>query len=270
MLLHLKASQLLPLLLTKVLVVGFALTLALEEGPLPSARLFGQGISVNGHASVPTKAVRLVVRGKLEVKAEMAGDALQEFANARARVLKTLGGLEIQGLSVSGAGLKVAIKDAAGGGQHNPFGGGGAAEPEPEVVITEMIDIRVVGLDKMDDKAQRSLIAKILDESKEAGLDFLGGGSNQVWNSPPTKKSLANPGIAYGLPPAAEIEDQAFKIALDDARARADRLARLAGVTLGPVTSIQALGDAPGALSLDASGVHKVQLRVVFAIAAAK
>jgi uncharacterized protein YggE len=85
-------------------------------------------------------------------------------------------------------------------------------------------------------RAQNTVAVKVRDLDKVGAVlgAAMGAGANEM------------SGLAFQIEEPRQLEEQAREKAMADARARAEGLARLAGVRLGPIVAIQeSSGDAP-------------------------
>jgi uncharacterized protein YggE len=83
-------------------------------------------------------------------------------------------------------------------------------EPQPLYRVSNMVNVTIRDLDRVGD---------VLDAVIEAG-------ANNIW------------GVSFGLDDQSAAQNDARAVAIDDAQARAEELANLSGVQLGPVMSI--------------------------------
>jgi len=230
-----------------------------------------EGIKVTGVGEVTAKPDTVVIRGEFSANADSAADALTKYRDGRRRALKMIESLGLETLSVTGNGATIVVAPmmndrnamrAAMMGFDN-----GQPEPEGKVQVREMLSLRVGKLP--DGDAAADLVAKVLDKAKEAGIRVW---SQDVvpqyyraamgWGAEEPKESQV--AVAYSVTDRAKLEEAAFVMAMDDARKRAELLARLAGRKAGRVTSIRHEGPAAEKNSFD--GTFRVTLHVVFEI----
>jgi uncharacterized protein len=102
----------------------------------------------------------------------------------------------------------------------------GAQTPAGFYRVNNMIQVTIRDLDKVDD---------VLDAAVEAG-------ANNVW------------GVSFGLDDTKALEVQAREKAVEDARARAESLAKLNGVVVGDVIAIsEVIGGSPTPMYAEAA-----------------
>lgn len=236
-----------------------------------SGFLYGQGtpagtIRVSGHGEVPVSGESLVIKARLEVSAEVAGDAMKKFADQRRRLDAKLKELEIESLSVSGEGFGVRVGVPGGNSNNFMVMNGRRSAPDPEVQAGEMVVVTVAGLAEQDAEQTRGLIADILDCLKEEGLKLGVVTNSRVFSSVTNRVNSKEPGIYFRPAGRRKVETEAYRLALDDARDRASRLAELSGLKLGGVVSIVAVTAKPPALGQQRRSLHEVDLQVTYGI----
>lgn len=224
------------------LCVVLALAGALLAGQAAHAQQQGITVMATGEATVQPDV--LVLEGTLSESAELAEDAVVAFRDSRRRALNSIEALEIEGLEVLPGAIKLSRGGdmAAMGGMIMP-GGGGEQLPPGQIAISQDVEIRIAGVDAMEPDALIDLILSISSAAEEAGIglgemtqeDMLmmqmgqGGGSAEM-----ATLRVSDPETA---------QQEAAADAIAQARAKAQRLAALAGVELGPVTAITEIAD---------------------------
>lgn len=229
--------QSLPLRPTAVLALAFFAALLL---PFPA--LAQGGITVVASGEVQVRPDTLVIRGTLTESAEDPEDASVAFRDTRRRALEKLEKLAIDGLSVSAQSLQISRASQAPG-----MGGimGGFEEPVdvgPSVMsISQDVTISVAGIDELSEEDLVELVLTLSQTAKEAGLSVTPAmdqdammrmqmfGMGGMQNADVAVFKISDPEAAA---------EAAAEAAIADARAKAERLARLAGVELGPITAI--------------------------------
>jgi len=214
--------------------VALALTLA------PSAQAQG-GITVSAEGDAQIRPDVLVIRGTLTESAADAEDASVAFRDTRRRAVERLEKLEVDGLTLSAQSLRVSRMSPADMGMM-----GGFEEPmemgPSQLSISQEVSIEVAGIDQMEEAELIELVLTLSEVAVDAGLNmsaamdqnammqmqmFGGGGGMQTSDIAVFK--ISDPEAA---------SEAAAQAAMDSARAKAERLARLAGVELGPITAI--------------------------------
>jgi uncharacterized protein YggE len=210
-------------------LVGLSgMTAGAEESP---------GITVLGNGIVEAMPDSVELTATVEGNAELAGDAVEKYRGNKRRVLQSLGGLNIEGLTVVGSGLSVNSGTpvnpmaALQGGQANQ------AKVVDRVAIQERLTVTLSGINTMSADKLLELMMRIVDVAKDAGV-IMG----------PGPMSLIEMQLSRGKPAALAtfklsntdaLRHQAYEAALKQARTKAEGLAQLAGVELGDIVSVR-------------------------------
>jgi uncharacterized protein YggE len=190
-------------------------------------------VSVTGTGEVAAKPDVVEILGIAQGKGELAGDALTEFRDVVAQAVETLESLEIDGLTVSSKGFSIgpSVVDSRSRLILQP---GQTADP-PTMTLSEPFRIRIAGVDKIDREQLLDTIVKVIDAAQETGLQM-----GKALSELDRYRSGPQPGyLVFRLSDTSPFRQQALEKAVQDARARATRLAELADVTLGAVYSIE-------------------------------
>ena len=115
--------------------------------------------------------------------------------------------------------------------------GAAATTAAPKTRVAEDLKLVLGGIDKMTPQAVTDAVMKLIDTGHDAGL--------AVGPKVPTNyyefQNAQGQGFAiaqFRLDDTAAVRDQAYQAAMKDARQRAEKLADLAGVKLGPVLAV--------------------------------
>lgn len=210
-------------------LVGFSgMTAEAEESP---------GITVSEIGVVEAMPDTIEMTATVEGNAELAGDAVKKYHDNKRRIIESLNGLNIKGMTVVGSGLSVNSGTPA-----NPmaaFQAGQANQPKvgDKVAVQERLTVTLAGIDTMSADNLLQSVTRILDVAKDAG-GVIGSGPKSMIE---IQLSGAKPGplATFKLSKTDLLRQQAYEAALKQARAKAERLAQLAGVELGDVVSIR-------------------------------
>jgi uncharacterized protein YggE len=195
------------------------------------------GITVTGSGSASIMPNEAIMTMKIASKAELAGDAVVKFQDAKRRALKALKAAGIEGVTVKETGIS--LNRGSTNQQQQmmmAMGGGNAAPAKKEVGLAEKLEIRIAGLDKLDEAARIDRITKTIDAAKDAGLEFDAGNMNiyQVQFA----NADANAAVVFVAQDTDAVYRDARKAAVADAKRKAEELAELSGVSLGAVQGI--------------------------------
>lgn len=216
---------------------GVLLTAA---GMVPAAVRAADGhvISVTGTGKVEVLPDRVEMTGSVNGDGEIAADAVKKYRGNKRRAIEAMNALKVMGLSVEGTGMMVTSPEVAQQ-QQQVFFGGGNVNPQVagKVSVNESLLVSIAGVEAMKPDEMLDTVMKVIDAGKDAGLTF-----------GPKPMNIYEMQISRGTPATIatfrlqEIEPHrkvAYEKAMEDARANAQRLAKLAGVRVGKVVSIK-------------------------------
>jgi uncharacterized protein YggE len=191
-------------------------------------------ITVVGRGEVKAKPDIATVNLGVEVTAPTVSEAMTE-ANARMKtILAAMKALGIADKDIQTSNFSINFErqtPTAPAASEPTTGvkGGGAQAANGFYRVNNMIQVTIHDLDKVGD---------VLDAAVEAG-------ANNVW------------GVTFGLDNTDALEAQARAKAVDDARSRAESLAKLNGVTLGDVISVsEVIGGGPSPIYPQAAAIQ--------------
>jgi uncharacterized protein len=227
------AVRLMPLFV--VVVVGALMVSgcapAVQAAPAAAGEAVSRSITVVGQGEVKAKPDIATVNLGVEVTAPTVSEAMTE-ANAHMKTIlaamKSLGiadkDVQTSNFSInferSNPNVPLASETTSGAKTE------GAQTPAGFYRVNNMIQVTIRDLDKVGD---------VLDAAVEAG-------ANNVW------------GVSFGLDDTDALEVQAREKAVQDARARAESLAKLNNVTVGDVVSIsEVIGGSPSPVYAEAA-----------------
>lgn len=192
-------------------------------------------LTVTSVGTVTAAPAIVQLTGTISGSAELASDAMTTFAAAKEEALATLKELEVEGLSVETDSLVIGGTVPTSTStiirlqqQQNP-------DP-PKTTVSQAVQIRLAGIDKLDTEQLLGQLVKIVDAAQEAGVKF--GPeltaltiSSVMRQGPPTYTT-------YQPADVEALKERATEEAMKKARARAEKLAALAGGKVGQVRTI--------------------------------
>ena len=210
------------------------------------------GITVSATGKVEAMPDIIELTATVVGNAELAGEAVQKYRSNKRRVVQSLNGLKIKGFTVVGSGLSINSGSVA-----NPLAAlqaGRANQPKvaDKVAVQERLTLSLSGINTMDaDKLLESVI-RIIDVIKDAGLVTGPGPKSMI----EMQFSRGKPATlaTFKLSDTDSLRQKAYAAAMQQARAKAERLAGLAGIQLGDIVSIRetvpvSKGDNSGGVS---------------------
>lgn len=200
------------------------------------------GITVSGSAKVMGKPNAVEIGAFVSGDAELTADAVVKYRDARKRAVTALEGLKIANLSIESDGFSVKDWVDAQAQQQAMMRGQQVANTKQKISVGEQLRLVIKDADKMDQAALMDTMLKVLDTAKDAGLTIGSGEARSFnYNNPMPTNAL----ISFKVTDTKALREQAYKQAMDDAKAKAQRLADLAGVKIGKIISVRDASNAP-------------------------
>jgi uncharacterized protein YggE len=205
-----------------------------------STALADDGIVVRGSGSASGRPTQVEMSGTINADAELAADAIVKFRDAKKRALAAIEGLKNPDLTVVPGGLSVGSGMDANQ-QMMAMRGMAAPATGQKVRLSETMRIVLAHTDKLGADELMDKLLKILDVAKDAGFQI---GSAQATNyyEAMIRAQEGDTGnsatVSFRLPDPAPLRDKAYQAAIDDAKAKAQKLAELAGGKLGRVIAV--------------------------------
>ncbi|MEX0725962.1 MAG: SIMPL domain-containing protein [Planctomycetaceae bacterium] len=198
------------------------------------------GISVNGTGKASALPDLVEMGGTVTGDAELAQDAMTKFRNNRRRTVSAIESLKIDGLVITGGGMSISSGDISAQVQQMMMGRGMTQTPS-KVNISEPLTFQMTGIDQAKAEELFETIIKVADAGKDSGIDVRAKpmSAMQMQLQMQMGQSATSALALYKTSRVDELKHQAYEKAMQDATANAERLAKLAGVKLGKVLSIQ-------------------------------
>ena len=221
-------------------VAGLVILASMTSGALaqqtaandPSLR----GIAVTGIGEVSVKPNVAEVDIRSQATAELTNDAIVKYKESRRRTMEAFQKLKIPELTVTEQGIN--IGNNSGSDPYNPWGGRQVQNQKQSIMVSRGFKVRIKGIDKMPDDKVLETVGKIFDTAKDSGTPI--GPSMDEINNAWRYGRAPRPGMArFYLEDFAEHREAAYQKAIDDARKRAERLAKLHNLSLGKVSGIR-------------------------------
>lgn len=215
-----------------------------------------EGLTVIGKGTVSASPDLAEIDLDVSASAELTGDAIVKFRDAKKRVIEAFEGLKLPNVTVEERGLLVDQK----GNAPNPYyvDYNTSQKAKTEVQLSRKLVVKASGLREMGEDEALQLVGRLLDVAQDAGA--------RVGSSPAEASVLryvygiggANPSdlVRFVLEDAGDLQEQAYEKAVADARAKAERLARLGGFELGPVLAVREISAAPAPSRASVFGIE--------------
>jgi uncharacterized protein YggE len=195
-----------------------------------------QGFTVVGKAFAVAKPNLVEIDLEVSASSELTADAIVKYRDAKRRIHDSFTALKLKNIDVEERGLLVDQK----GMMQNPyfFGGQPNTRTKTEVQLTRKLVVKASNIRDMNEDAVLQLVGKLLDVAQDSGGRV---GAQNNWNPyfyNPYQQS--NTGLVrFVLDDFDKLQEEAYEKAIADARARAERLARLSRVELGPIVAVR-------------------------------
>ncbi len=204
----------------------------------------GDGITVTGTGQVMVKPNKLQIEVRAAAAAELSADALVKYREAVHRAKETFGKLKIDGLQVAEQGLNVAnngvanqnVVYAAPGNAFIANNGGNAPGVKQEMVISKSMRLTVAAIDKLQEDQLVATVAKVLDGIRDAGLTT---GVDPNNPNAQAEGQPANAVVMFVADNLGQAREKATEAAFQNAKEKAERIAKLAGGKLGTASSVE-------------------------------
>jgi uncharacterized protein YggE len=198
-----------------------------------------EGITVFGTGELRAKPdmVEIVLRNA--ASAELTEDALVKYQDAKRRVIEAFAALKMDHLKIEERGLSLAPGNDPEVMQAMMRGMPVAMTSRMQVSIASTLRLQLTNVENVPADELMKTIGKILDVAQDAGAG-IGPSQEELtmayrrgWNTDQA------PMVLFVLRDIGMLREQAYTKAMEDARSRAGRLAKLSGVRLGPVLAVQ-------------------------------
>jgi uncharacterized protein YggE len=228
------------------LAVAVAL-FGLTAGRPAVAQFFGQpmmapnaenieGFTVAGKAYSTAKPNSVEIDLEVSAASELTADAIVKYRDAKKRIHDAFGALKLKNISIDERGLLVDQK----GMMQNPYFWGGMpnTRSKTEVQLTRKLVVKATDIRSMDEESVLQLVGKLLDVAQDSGGKV---GPQNNWNPYYYNpwQNMSNGLVRFVLEDFDKLQEEAYEKAIADARARAERLARLSKVELGPIVAVR-------------------------------
>ena len=195
-----------------------------------------QGFTVAGKAYSSAKPNAVEIDLDVSASSELTADAIVKYRDAKKRVHDAFGALKLKNIAIEERGLLVDQK----GMMQNPYMWGGMpnTRSKTEVQLSRKLVVKANDIRSMPEDAVVALVGKLLDVAQDSGGHV---GAQNNWNPyyyNPWQQN--NTGLVrFVLEDFDKLQEEAYEKAIADARARAERLARLSKVELGPIVAVR-------------------------------
>jgi uncharacterized protein len=198
----------------------------------------GSGISVSGVGICKGRPDRVRIDVRVQGKAEITDDALVKYRDARRRLIEALDKLKLKNLSTTEQSVALAAGVSQAAYQAMMNGMAAAAEGSSPIEVSGNMEVELSGLNEMSPEDVLKTVGKVLDTIKDAG-GSMGPSSSETMMAMRYGRMPSGTSVKFVLGDFKRLREQAYEQAVEDARTRGGRLAKLNGVKLGRVLAVQ-------------------------------
>jgi len=199
------------------------------------------GITVSGLGTATARPGIVEIHALVTGDGELASDASVRYRDARRRAVEAIEGLRISSLMIESGGVSVYQQTTAA--QQQVVQGMVVTEPaKQKIVVSEPVRLVLKDVEKLDPEKLLETLLRVVDVARDNGLQI--GPPPPVMGMPVQMHEIAatpKGTVIYKLADPSGLRERAYKLAVEDARARAGKLAEMSGVKLGRIMSIRDL-----------------------------
>ena len=197
------------------------------------------GITVFGAGETIAKPDLVEISMRATANAELTADAIVKYRDAKRRILEGFDKLKLEKLKIEEVGVSLtnhAAEEAMQMAMRGMVDANAAAKSKVE--IASELHLRVSGIKDQSIEQVMEAVGKLLDAAKDSGAEV--GPSAADINMAYRYGRQANGALVrFVVVDLDELREKAYQSAVADARARAERLAKLNGIRVGEVLSVQ-------------------------------
>lgn len=216
--------------------VGLLLLAPRASAQTASADPRTEGIAVQGIGERAAKPNQVEVDLQVAGAAELYGDALVKYRDVKRRTLESFEALKLDNLSIEERGVALARGDSAEAMQMM-MRGQAPTSVKYKVELSSRLRIKLGGIAEMPAEQVLETLGKLLDTARDSGAD-VGPSAAEMNMAYRYGRQISGSMSRFVLQDFEGLREEAYKAAIDDARARAERLASLNGLKLGRVLSV--------------------------------
>jgi uncharacterized protein YggE len=233
------------------IVFGFLTGAAVAQLPFLPNMAASDGISVFGTGEVAARPNVVEIDLPVSGKAELTGDALVKYRDAKKRLVEALDKLGLKELSSEERAVSIGPATSLEQ-QQRIVGGVPQVAGKPQIEVTSTVRVRLKNVRDVPADELVKTVGRLIDVAQDAGVSVgLSAADIQMRQRYGMYGSVAGATVRFVVADLAELREKAYERAVADARDRAGRLAKLNQVKLGRAVSVQEIqvaGDADGGL----------------------
>ena len=200
----------------------------------PAENMEGFTVAGKGYSAAKPNAVEIDL--DISASSELTADAIVKYRDAKKRIHDAFGALKLKNLAIEERGLLVDQK----GMMQNPYMWGGMpnTRSKTEVQLSRKLVVKANDIREMPEDSVLQLVGKLLDVAQDSGGHIGPQNNFNPYYYNPWQQN--NSGLVrFVLEDFDKLQEEAYEKAIADARARAERLARLSKVELGRIVAVR-------------------------------
>jgi uncharacterized protein YggE len=208
-----------------------------------------EGITVYGSGELRAKPNFVEISLKAAARAELTDDAIVKFKDSKQRTLDAFTALKMKNLTVHETGLTLAPGNIQQIMQQMWNGMPQQNAKKPEIEISSALHLQLSEVANVPSEELLKTIGKLLDTASDSGAEY-GPSQAEMQMAYRYGRNVSGVIVKFILRDLEAIREKVYEKAVEDARTRAERLAKLHGLKLGPaiaVQEVQVSGDETGA-----------------------
>ena len=238
---------------------------ALLSALSPQADAAESGITVSGTGEVYAKPTRVEIDLAAGAAAELTGDAIVKYQDSLRRTLDAFKKLGLKNLKIEERSLSFeSTGGAAAAANAFAAGDGAPSTAKSQIDITRSLRLALTETDKLSEQELMETIGRLIDAAKDAGARVGNNSGNALMLRMMGESVSSAPVVTFVVEDAAAAREKAYRAAFDQAKARAARLANLAGRRLGQVESVE---EGMESNSRDEASVQERMITAIYGIA---
>lgn len=198
------------------------------------------GITVEGFGEAKTVPDVVEINIRLNARGELTDDAVVKHKDSRKRTMETFQALKLENLKLEEKDLSLRPGNAQEMMQMMWNGMPPSQNKRTPIEVGSMLQARLIKINEMKTEELMSTIGKLLDAAQDSGAG-LGVSDSDMMNMRYYGYNRQQSLVKFIVTNVSDIREKAYELAVQDARKRAERLARLNGVQLGAVQSVNEL-----------------------------
>lgn len=197
------------------------------------------GISVSGTGETIAKPDLIEISLRASANAELTADAIVKYRDAKRRILEGFEKLKLDKLQIEETSVSLSNHTAAEAMQMAMRGMvDTSTSAKSKVEISSALQLRLPGIKDQSIEQVMETVGKLLDTAKDSGAEIGPSAAdiNMAWRYGRQAESAL---VRFVVRDLNALREKAYEDAVTDARARAERLAKLNGIRVGEVLGVQ-------------------------------